>query len=223
MKLLPWIKWVGGKRKMRKRIGSMMPDEIDHYVEPFLGGGAVFLYLLGEGLLRAAMVADQCFQLVNMWRHVQSGPAQALELAKSIENTAPAFYAARARYNALRRTPGVELAGLFLYLNAAAYGGVHRVKARPGGKPEIPVGGYNVPWGKRPRLAFNEDALWAAHEALNSVPVRIVCAGFETTMGVAPSPAVRARSPRRVRWLQRRVRRGRAHGPDGCLARGARA
>lgn len=41
----PFVKWVGGKRQLMDSIILAMPQDIKkyNYVEPFIGGGAVFL------------------------------------------------------------------------------------------------------------------------------------------------------------------------------------
>ena len=46
-KIGPLFAWTGGKGKMIKRYGPYFPDagEYDTYVEPFFGGGAIFLHL----------------------------------------------------------------------------------------------------------------------------------------------------------------------------------
>lgn len=38
----PVLKWVGGKRKLLATFKPLLPQKIDSYCEPFLGGGAFF-------------------------------------------------------------------------------------------------------------------------------------------------------------------------------------
>ena len=46
----PFLKWVGGKTKLLLDIEKNLPKELKkrkfNYAEPFLGGGAVFFYLV---------------------------------------------------------------------------------------------------------------------------------------------------------------------------------
>lgn len=47
----PFLKWAGGKGQLLDEIGKRLPEglrtgQIDTYVEPFIGGGAVFFLCL---------------------------------------------------------------------------------------------------------------------------------------------------------------------------------
>ena len=39
----PLFMWAGGKSKMLKHYAAFMPKTFDTYIEPFFGGGAMFL------------------------------------------------------------------------------------------------------------------------------------------------------------------------------------
>jgi len=47
----PFLKWAGGKTQLLDEIDTRLPDkeiepgQIDTYVEPFVGGGAIFFHL----------------------------------------------------------------------------------------------------------------------------------------------------------------------------------
>ena len=50
----PFLKWVGGKTKLLSEIEKNLPKKLINksfnYVEPFLGGGAVFFHLIQKFL-----------------------------------------------------------------------------------------------------------------------------------------------------------------------------
>ena len=54
----PFLKWAGGKRQLLGHIEALLPERIDTYFEPFLGGAAVFFRLAAEGRFRRAVLAD---------------------------------------------------------------------------------------------------------------------------------------------------------------------
>ena len=38
----PFLKWAGGKRQLLPELDKLLPDSYVKYIEPFLGGGAMF-------------------------------------------------------------------------------------------------------------------------------------------------------------------------------------
>lgn len=64
--LKPLIKWPGGKSGEISRFTSLIPD-YDRYIEPFVGGGAVFFYLKPE----RAVINDCSEDLMEFYRLVK--------------------------------------------------------------------------------------------------------------------------------------------------------
>lgn len=62
-KLVPFIKWAGGKEQELKHILPLVPPFEDYY-EPFVGGGAVFFSVQA----RRAFINDRSPELVNLYR-----------------------------------------------------------------------------------------------------------------------------------------------------------
>ncbi len=74
----PLIKWPGGKSEEFKYIQHLIPD-FDRYIEPFFGGGAVFLRLQPK----EAVVSDICEELVFFYKFIK-GEKNKKEFKKEI-------------------------------------------------------------------------------------------------------------------------------------------
>src|SRR5262245_21047817 len=71
--LRPFVKWAGGKRQLLSELLSRRPHRFERYHEPFLGGGALFFALSGQGLLgvKRARLADINSELINAYQVVR--------------------------------------------------------------------------------------------------------------------------------------------------------
>ncbi len=145
MSLLPIFRWAGGKRQMLKRLQPFIPVNYNIYYEPFFGGGALFFHLEPK----RAFLNDANRSLMNAYEmlaeHHDDVMGIVLEMLYSFSSEQ--YYAARGRYNELRRhldsnEPNgnlIELAALFIYLNRTNFNGLWR---------ENQSGDYNTPIGK---------------------------------------------------------------------------
>ena len=62
----PILKWAGGKTQMLGDLLPKVPSSYGRYIEPFLGGGAMFFALQPE----QAVIADSNPELINLYRQV---------------------------------------------------------------------------------------------------------------------------------------------------------
>jgi len=69
-KARPIIKWAGGKSQLLGELRSAMPSRYNKYIEPFVGGGALF-FALGP---RPAVIGDSNPELVNLYQVVTTVP-----------------------------------------------------------------------------------------------------------------------------------------------------
>lgn len=156
--MLPFFKAVGGKRALAPTILPLL--DLDHrtsYVEPFLGGGAVFLAVREAGFRGSCVVNDSNPHLMATWRAVQEDPDGVLRAFQRYadQDSREFFYSVRQS----PPTNTVEAAGWFLYLNKRAFNGLWRVNSK--GLFNVPYGDYKSP----PTVDAN--ALWDAHRALH--------------------------------------------------------
>mgnify|MGYP001561350424 CR=1 FL=1 len=96
----PFLKWAGGKQKLLPQIAPFLPRQFNVYHEPFLGGGAMFLHLRGQGLAMQAQLSDSNAELINAWRVVQGSPLKLIVALRKHDTAhrldADHYYAVRA-------------------------------------------------------------------------------------------------------------------------------
>lgn len=132
------LKWAGGKKKVVDEIASLLPSKgKSRLVEPFVGGGSVFLNLDFDEYLLVDMNQD----LISLFNIIKNQPLQFTEAAEpffsGVYNDADKYYELRLAFN--ESTDEFERAVLFLYLNRHGYNGLCRYNKS---------GGYNVPFGR---------------------------------------------------------------------------
>ena len=163
----PFLKWAGGKRRLARHLAALCPDRIERYVEPFLGSGALFLYLAQTRPGFSALLSDSNAELVNVYRCVRDSVS---ELAGALEAHERRYYKNPERHyyhvrDDCKPQDRVERAARMIFLNKTCYNGLYRVNR---------AGRFNVPHGTYVRPAIcNKDALLSASEILNRAGVSI--------------------------------------------------
>ena len=87
----PILKWAGGKTQMLKELLPKVPSSYGRYIEPFIGGGAMFFALQPEN----AIIADSNPELINMYRQVAEHVDEVISYLEKYGNTREMFYAVR--------------------------------------------------------------------------------------------------------------------------------
>ena len=158
----PILKWAGGKTQMLKDLLPKVPASYGRYIEPFIGGGAMFFALNPND----AIIADSNPELINMYTQVADNVNKVIEYLKQYENTQEMFYEVRALE--WQELPKAEAAARTIYLNKTCFNGLYRVNKK--GKFNVPFGRY-----KSPNIC-DEEALYAASEALQKA--NIICGDY---------------------------------------------
>ena len=70
--VVPFLKWVGGKRQLIPEIRKMLPKGVANrpYYEPFIGGGALFFELQPK----QAVINDYNEELINVYTVIRDNP-----------------------------------------------------------------------------------------------------------------------------------------------------
>ena len=153
----PILKWAGGKTQMLGDLLPKVPDAYGRYIEPFLGGGAMFFALNPLD----AVIADRNPELINMYRQVAAHVDAVISYLQRYENTPEMFYSVRALE--WQDLPAAEAAARTIYLNKTCYNGLYRVNRK---------GQFNVPFGKYKAPNFcDAEALYAASGALQKAKI----------------------------------------------------
>lgn len=161
--LKPFLKWAGGKTSILGQITPHFPKTYGRYFEPFLGGGAVALYLKpGKFFL-----SDKNYRLINCYQQIRDRLKAVLsalddlisEFEVCVENGLPwaeLYYRVREVYNSSKDP--VLLAAAFIFLNKTCYNGLYRENRR---------GVFNVPAGSYSKVTFYDpDGVSAVSEFL---------------------------------------------------------
>ncbi len=129
----PFLKWAGGKKHLLSGIRSLITKEYGKYIEPFVGGGALFFDICPA----RSILSDSNVELVNCYKIVRDYPDELLTTLESMPVSKEQFYAIR------KQTPEslscIARAARLIYLNKTCYNGLYRVNKK---------GYFNTPFGK---------------------------------------------------------------------------
>ena len=168
----PFLKWAGGKYSLLTVLNELIPSG-RRLIEPFVGGGSVFL---NSDKHTNFLLADVNTDLIYLYQMLAVVPekvtAEARLLFASL-NTEEGYQAVRDDFNA-QRLAGPERAAAFLFLNRHCFNGLIRYNR---------ASEFNVGWGKYNAPYFPEKELIAfSAMAHNCV---FMNAGYRRTLALA--------------------------------------
>jgi len=134
----PIVKWVGGKRQLITELKNLMPKKYNKYIEPFIGGGALFFELKPQN----AIINDYNKDLINLYVVVRDNPEKLIDNIRKHKNKSDYYYETRALdrdVKVFNKLTPIEKASRFIYLNKTGFNGLYRVNSK---------GQYNVPFGR---------------------------------------------------------------------------
>ena len=164
----PFIKWAGGKRWLLDNHQLVLPKFEGRYIEPFLGGGAMFFHISPE----QALLSDVNSNLINVYNAVCSDWQRVEAELRRLQclHSKTFYYQERDR---VRRTSHTK-AAQFLYLNRTCWNGLYR---------ENLSGKFNVPIGTKTQVVMPDDDFESASRALKNA--KISTCDFEETLSCA--------------------------------------
>lgn len=166
--LKPFIKWAGGKRWLTADPAFSLPDFSGRYIEPFLGGAAVFFHHAP----RDATLSDINPRLIEVYQTIRDDWQKVFRELKRLQrlHSREFFYEERSRS---RKTPHTRTAQ-FLYLNRTCFNGLYRENLK---------GIFNVPIGTKTKVIFEDENFEEISSALSRA--KIITADFAETISTA--------------------------------------
>ncbi len=165
MKAKPFLKWAGGKNKLLNTLRNFYPIElkqgkINTYIEPFLGGGAVFLDIIQNHNLESVYLSDCNPDLILSYQVIQQYSPQ---LIKTLSNYQTKYYSLdllerkdyfyKIRSNFNDSKPSINYQNFselwltrvaqLIFLNKTCFNGLFRLNSK--GEFNVPFGRYKNP------------------------------------------------------------------------------
>lgn len=186
-KAKPFVKWAGGKKQLLSQFEALYPPvlkqgQIENYVEPFIGGGAVYFDVMRNYPIKKAHLFDVNEELILVYKVVQRHVGPLIEAlselsadykAQGNEGREAFYYQTRERLNTQR--PQIDFghfsgiwisrAAMLIFLNHTCYNGLFRLNSK--GEFNVPLGRY-----KNPRI-FDAENLQNASKALQIADIRL--------------------------------------------------
>ncbi|MDD4299823.1 MAG: DNA adenine methylase [Methanomicrobium sp.] len=189
----PFLKWAGGKSQILGELELRFPKElieraasagkknkISKFVEPFVGGGAVYFLVNSKYRPDECHIFDVNEELILCYRVVKESPDSLTQMLRDYESEylkldeekrQEFYYNIRSSYNQKKEgfsysslnSSAVERAASLIFLNKTCFNGLYRVNSG---------GGFNVPFGryKNPKIAV-EESINLASELLENTQI----------------------------------------------------
>lgn len=167
-KIVPFLKWAGGKRWLIPNIDLPNIGQHKKYIEPFLGGGALFFSLLPK----VSILSDKNKDLVETYEVVKAEPGK---IASRL-NRHQKLHSHEYFYQVRKEVPKnrVDRAARFIYLNRTCWNGLYRVNMR---------GEFNVPIGTKTSVNLDTDDWHAVASSLSCA--QIISQDFQESIEMA--------------------------------------
>ena len=181
MRAKPFLKWAGGKSQLLSQFEQLYPRalhsrKITNYVEPFIGGGAVFFDLMQRFQFKRAYISDINADLILTYQVIQNNVEQLITSLRDCQNNynqlneeqrLELFLKTREQFNQrhLGFMPPIEIATHLIFLNKTCFNGLFRLNSK---------GGFNVPSGKYTNPAILQEAnLRLVSKVLQNVEIEV--------------------------------------------------
>lgn len=194
LKTKPFLKWVGGKTQLLEELISRFPEKlkekkkIEKYVEPFVGGGAMFFFLKNNFEIKKSFLFDINRELIIGYKVIKRDAKKLIDKLEKIEKKyfeksekerKDFYYEIRDAYNKQMinfhykkySKDWINRAVYLIFLNKTCYNGLFRQNKK---------GEFNVPFGryKKPKICDKEN-IKSVQKALKNT--KVFCEDFSAS------------------------------------------
>ncbi len=179
---MTFIRWRGGKVNLLPQLNELFPDiySINGYIEPFIGGGSVFFFLMdkhkGAMINKPVYLSDINPELINLYRVVRDKINELIIILEKHQklNCEKYFYETRDIYPPGNGLGDVEKASMFIYLCNTCFGGEWRVNGN---------GKFNKAYGGQDNArVFDKEELFKCSKLLKTVKLNVM--SFENIVNI---------------------------------------
>ena len=182
----PFLKWAGGKTQLINEIESRLPEDIkktkkiNKYFEPFVGGGALFFYLVSNYCIKESFLYDVNKELILVYNTIKNNPKELIEelsgiredfIPKDHDGRKEIFLDIRRKFN--EAIPNFDYntyseeyilrSAYTIFMNKTCFNGLFRLNKK---------GEFNVPFGRYKNPNFcDEDNIYAVSNVLKNATI----------------------------------------------------
>jgi DNA adenine methylase len=187
----PFLKWAGGKNQLLMEFNKILPQKIlrnkkiHNYVEPFVGGGAMFFFLRNNYKIKRSMLIDVNRELILGYKVIQNNYKELIHelhvlkddyLSKSEEIRKDYYYEIRSAYNHQMtdfdynnyNNEWIDRAVYLIFLNKTGFNGLFRQNSKS--EFNVPMGRY-----KNPKICDEGNIIKVNRSLKNTL---IICGDF---------------------------------------------
>lgn len=171
-KLKPFVKWAGGKTQFLEIINLLLPANYNQFIEPFVGGGSVFLNIQPNKLI----INDLNQELMTTYRVIKDTPKPLISLLQEYEKKHSLEFYEQLKQKEPKDLTHLEIATRFIYLNKTGYNGLYRVNSQ---------GVFNVPFGQKEKVKlFEKSNILATSDYLYTTDCQILSKDYQELLSL---------------------------------------
>jgi DNA adenine methylase len=182
----PLFMWAGGKTRMIKKYGDHLPNEVAHYVEPFLGAGAMFVWAYKKNPNASFVLNDSNESIISIYECIKQDCKMFIERLDELsaaylpldkENRKKFYYELRRghAFDFEDWTKTYEAATLY-FLMKTGFNGIWQINKNTNNRFGTPSGLLN-----QKDKVYDKDNLLEWHEALQKCT--LTSGDFSDTLG----------------------------------------